>query len=611
MEPFQEYLNRHLALFDGAMGTLIYQKGVFIDKCYDELNISNPELIRNIHREYIQAGATVIETNTFGANRHKLSKHNLANRIEDINRAGVRLSKEASQDVYVAGSIGPLGTPLEPYGDISKDYAAENFGEQVGILDQSGADLILFESFHNLDELEAAIKASRSVSKLPIVAHMAVNEDGLSQYGLVVEDIARRLTELGVDALGLNCLIGPKRMLDFLERMVKVTSVPISVMPNAGRPQAVDGRMIYMSTPDYFCVYGKRFIEAGARILGGCCGTTPEHIRKMAEAVAQKETRIRFSVRETAPCSADRPLPPPVPSIQKSMFAKKIIEKRFVKTVEMTAPRGRDPVSQIKGSERLKASGIDAVNIPDGPRASARMNAMAMAVILQTKAGIEAVLHTTCRDKNLLGMQSELVGASALGICNLLAVTGDPPMMGDYPTATAVFDMDSIGLMRMIRNLNHGLDIGGKPIGVPTAFFAGVGVDPSAVNADRELTRFFSKAEAGAEFAVTQPVFDPDPLQRFLEKIGGLSIPILAGIWPLVSLRNAEFMKNEVPGVSLPDSVLNRIGRFDSKEDQLKAGIEMAQEMARIIRPLVSGIQISAPFGRVELAIEVASVVSE
>ncbi len=610
MESFREYLKNHRVLLDGAMGTYIYQKGVFIDKCYDALNLTNAELIETIHREYVEAGTQVIETNTFGANRIKLAKHNLTDQLAEINRSGVRLARNAaSNQVYVAGSIGPLGVEIAPFGELSLEEARAAFEEQARALCEGGVDLFLLETFRNAAEIEQVVLAVRSVCDRPIIAHMAVLEDGKTIYGATVEETIQRLSAMDVDAVGLNCAVGPKSMLDFVERAAGLTSKPLSIMPNAGRPQYLDGRTFYMSTPEYFGVYARRLIDAGARIIGGCCGTTPAHIQKMADALAQKETRSRilFEAPVVAPESRVV-LPDPVPLSEKSQMARKLADGDFVRLVEMVPPRGRELEKHLSGARLLKENGIDAINIPDGPRASARMNGMALALRLQQETGIETVLHYTCRDRNLLGMQSDILGASVLGIKNILAVTGDPPMMGDYPAATAVFDIDSIGLAQLLSNLNHGLDIGRRPIGEPTGFLIGVGVDPNSINPEREIERFCQKIDAGAEYAITQPVFDPGVLEKFLDKVHAFTPPILAGVWPLVSLRNAEFMKNEVPGVIVPDQLLKRIGRFETKEDQLKAGIEIAREMAEQVRNLTRGIQVSAPFGRYNVALDVMKI---
>jgi methionine synthase I (cobalamin-dependent)/5,10-methylenetetrahydrofolate reductase len=607
--PFYEFVGKNLVLIDGAMGTYIYQRGVYIDKCFDALNLSDPGLIESIHREYTDAGAHVIETNTFGANRYKLKKHNLVDQLEEINLRGVEIARKVAGDGFVAGSMGPLGIKIAPWGELSREMTRKAFREQAEALFKGGVDLFIIETFQNLVELEQAVLAVREVSDLPVIAQMAFQEDGRTLYGVTIEEMAARLNALPVEVIGLNCVLGPKLMLDTLERLVHFTEKPISIIPNAGLPQLVDGRMIYMSTPDYFSVYTSRFIQCGAKIVGGCCGTTPEHIQRMAEAIAQKQTRSRRSFDVKSPVPQDLILPDPVPLFEKSGLAKKISASSFVTLVEMTSPRGLELSKQIDGAKKLRAFGIDAVNIPDGPRASARLNGLAMAVKLQEQVQIETVLHYTCRDINLFGIQSDLLGAALLGIHNILAITGDPPKMGDYPDATAVFDIDSIGLTRFISNLNLGLDIGNKPIGPPTAFLVGVGVDPSAVNLSVEIERYRQKIDAGAEFVITQPVFDLGAFEYFLNHTKGVSIPLIAGVWPLISLRNAEFMKHEVPGVVIPDQVIQRIGQFDSKDDQLKAGIEIACEMAVQIKDFAQGIQVSAPFGRVQIAMEIVKCV--
>ena len=609
---FEEYLKDNLVLLDGAMGSLIYEKGVFIDKCYDELNLSRPELIGSIHEEYVRAGARVIETNTYGANRFRLKSHNLLDQMEEINRKGVALAREAAgEEVYVAGSMGPSGLEIEPWGDITLEEVFEGYAEQARILNQAGVDLFILETFQDIREMEQAIKAIKSVSELPVVAMMTVGEDGKTRYGVDLDDVTDALTKSEATVIGLNCTVGPKPMLDFVEQMGRLSDKPLCLMPNAGRPQFTDGRMIYMSTPEYFSVYTKRFIDRGVRVLGGCCGTTPDHIGKMANALAMKQTRIQHSINIGLKPVTKEPLPDPVPVAEKSKLSEKIVSGQQVVLVEMVPPRSTDITKPLEGARLLKEHRVDAINIPDGPRATARMTGLALAVLLQNQVEIETVLHYTCRDRNLLGMQSDLLGASAMGIRNILAITGDPPMIGDYPQATAVFDIDSIGLVHLINNLNHGIDVGEKRIGDPTSFFTGVGVDPNSVNPENELHRLQLKKEAGAEYIITQPVFDVDSLERFLEKADVGSLSLIAGIWPLVSLRNAEFMKNEVPGVYVPDEVISRIAKYETRDDQLKVGIEIAQGMIERVAPFVQGIQVSAPFGRYHLAVEVARAMLE
>ena len=607
MIPFEQYIKENLVLLDGAMGSLIYERGVFIDKCYDELNLSRPDLIMSIHDDYIRSGARVIETNTYGANRFKLKSHNLLEQQELINRKGVELAREAAgENAYVAGSMGPVGEEIEPWGEITLEQVFDAYAEQTGYLDKAGVDLFILETIQDIREMEKAIEAIRSISDLPIVAMMTVGEDGKTRYGLDLDDVTCRLLASEATVIGLNCTVGPKPMLDFVENMIAVSDKPICLMPNAGRPQYTDGRMIYLSTPEYFSVYTKRFIDKGVRMLGGCCGTTPEHISKMANALAMKQTRIQHSINIGVKPVTEEPLPDPVPQHEKSSLSKKISGGEQVVLVEMVPPRSTDIAKPLEGAQLLKESRVDAINIPDGPRASARMTGLALAVLLEQKVGIETVIHYTCRDRNLLGMQSDLLGAAAMGIRNILAITGDPPMIGDYPQATAVFDIDAIGLVHLIYNLNHGIDVGEKRIGDPTSFFAGVGLDPNSINQENELHRLQMKRDAGAEFIITQPVFDIDSLESFLEKADMGDLYLIAGIWPLVSLRNAEFMKNEVPGVFVPDQVIEHIGRFETKEDQLKAGIEIAQSMVDKVLSFVHGIQVSAPFGRYPLAVQVA-----
>ncbi len=607
MIPFKDYIAEKLVLLDGAMGSLIYEKGVFIDKCYDELNLSKPELIRSIHEDYVKAGAMVIETNTYGANRFKLKSHNLLDRLAEINTTGISLARKAAGDeVYVAASMGPSGMGIEPWGDLSLDEAEEGFYEQAGYLHDAGADLFILETFQDIREMERAIRAIRRLSDRAIVAMMTVTEEGKTRYGTDLHDLSRRLDASEADVIGLNCTVGPKPMLDFVEQIRSLSDKPVCIMPNAGRPQYADGRMIYMSTPEYFSVYTKRLIDKGVRMLGGCCGTTPEHISKMANALAMRQTRIQHSIETRPRAERDEPLPEPVAMASKSRLAARLSGDEQVVLVEMVPPRSTDVSKSLDGARMLKEAGVDAINIPDGPRASARMTGLALAVILERELGIETVLHYTCRDRNLLGMQSDLLGATALGIRNILAITGDPPMIGDYPQATAVFDIDAIGLVHLIDNLNHGIDIGEKRIGDPTAFLTGVGVDPNSVNAGNEIHRLQLKKEAGAEFVITQPVFDIPSLEAFLEKCDLSGLRLIAGIWPLVSLRNAEFMKNEVPGVYVPDEVIAQIARYADRDDQLKAGVELAREMVERVKPFASGIQVSAPFGRYGLAVEVA-----
>jgi homocysteine S-methyltransferase len=605
---FRDLLAERVVLFDGATGTRLYEMGIFINRCFDELNLSAPEIVEEVHRGYVAAGVDVIETNTFGANGVKLERHGLGGDVEAINRAGAAIARRAAgEDVLVAGAVGPLGVRIEPWGPTSVEDAAEIFAAQAAALAEGGVDLFSVETFYDLAEIEAAVRGIRSVSALPIVAQMTLDDDGTSLEGVEPEVFGPRLETLPVEVVGVNCSVGPAAMLGAVERLLAVVSRPVAAQPNAGKPRAIDNRNIYLCSPEYMATFARRFIEAGARVVGGCCGTTPEHMKAIRRALRAVEPgRRTVSVRAVA---SEARAVEPVPKAARSRLAAAIEAGRFVISVEMLPPRGHDLGKNLEGARLLREAGIDAINIPDGPRASARMSPMAMALLLERDVGIETIIHYCCRDRNLLGMQSDLLGGHALGIRNVLIITGDPPKLGDYPDATAVFDVDSIGLTNMAARLNRGLDVGGNPIGTPTAFHIGVGVNPGAPDLEKEIARFEWKVDAGAEFAITQPVFDVDALLRFLDRIRHVRIPILAGIWPLASYRNAEFMNNEVPGVHVPADVLQRMRRADTKEAARREGIAIAREALAVLAPVVQGAQISAPFARYATAIEVAEAV--
>ncbi len=602
-----------VVMFDGAMGTMLYARGVFINQCYDELALRSPDLLQEIHAAYVKAGAEVIETNTFGANRTKLTQYGLETQVAAINRRGAELARAAAgENLLVAGAVGPLGVRLEPYGATSRDEARSIFREQMEALKAGGADCFLLETFADLEELEQAILAAREVdSGMPVIAQATIGPELRTAYGASPEDIAKALDRWGVDVIGLNCSVGPQAILEAVERMAVVTRKKLSAQPNAGMPRDVGGRSMYMASPEYMATYARHLIQAGAKIVGGCCGTTPEHIRAMVEGVRPLAPRTRISVGEdrTDHRGAGGPVGrEPVPFAERSRLSAKLAAGQFVTSVEIVPPRGVDTARLAQDAATLHAAGVDAINVPDGPRAQSRMGAIATSLIIE-RTGIEAVTHYCCRDRNLLGMLSDLLGASALGLRNMLLITGDPPKMGPYPDATAVFDIDAIGLTNLVRNLNRGLDPGGNPIGEPTRFAIGVGVNPAAIDPAHELKRFHWKVEAGAEYAITQPVFDPAQLERFLGTLDGARIPIIAGIWPLVSARNAEFLANEVPGVTVPKEVLDRMRKANdkSKEHALAEGIAIAREALERVRGVVQGVQVSAPFGRIELALEVFS----
>jgi methionine synthase / methylenetetrahydrofolate reductase(NADPH) len=585
---------------------LLYSKGIFINRCYDELNVSQPELIRDLHHEYLQAGAEIIETNTFGANSYRLSRHSMENRVREINLAGVKLAKEAAKsfDVWVAGSVGPLGVRIEPLGKTSFDESRKAFREQIEALVEGGVDVLMLETFGSVEELHQAVLAARDVDpKIPVVAHVTIDEDGNCLDGSTPESFTPRIESWGVDVLGCNCSVGPVAMLDVIERVRALTSLPLAAQPNAGMPRSVEGRNIYLCSPEYMASYARKFVAAGVRLVGGCCGTTPEHTRVMKSALRVNEARSKASPGKTS-AEAALKASPVVPLAQRSKAGAKIAAGEFLTMVEIVPPKGTDIRKEIEGARFLKSVGVDAINIPDSPRASARMSNQALSLLMQQEVGIEAILHYTCRDRNVLSMQSDLLGAAALGIHNLICITGDPPKMGNYPDATAVFDVDAIGLVNIVHNLNRGLDIGGNPLGTGTSFVIGVGANPGLPNIDEEIKRFEYKVEAGAECVVTQPVFDLKLLETFLRRIEHCKIPVIAGIWPLVSVRNAEFMKNELR-VSVPDSILERMAKAKTPEAAREEGVAIAREMLMAAREMVQGAQISAPSGRYSSAADV------
>jgi methionine synthase I (cobalamin-dependent)/5,10-methylenetetrahydrofolate reductase len=599
-------LKQSPVLCDGAMGTLLYAKGIFINRCYDELNLSQPELIRAVHHDYLQAGAEIVETNTFGANSFRLARHTLADRVRDINIAGAHVAREAAKsfDVWVAGSIGPLGVRIEPLGKTSLEEARTAFREQAAALLEGGVDLFMLETFGYVEELHQAVLACRDVNpKIPIVAHVTIDEDGNCLDGSDPEAFAARLTEWNVDVLGINCSVGPVAMLDAIERVRAVTSLPLAAQPNAGMPRSVEGRNIYLCSPEYMASYTRKFVAAGVQLIGGCCGTTPDHIRAMKSALRVREARGKTAVTEAIHSSTPK-VAASTPMAERSRLGAKIAAGQFVTMVEIVPPKGIDIRKEVEGARFVKSVGVDAVNIPDSPRASARMSNQALSLLMQQTVGIEAILHYTCRDRNVLGIQSDLLGAAATGIRNLICITGDPPKMGNYPDATAVFDVDSIGLVNIVHNLNRGLDLGGNPIGMGTGFVIGVGANPGLPNLDEEIKRFEYKVQAGAEYVVTQPVFDLGLLENFLKRIEHCRIPVIAGIWPLVSARNAEFMKNELR-VSVPDEILNRMNAATRPDAAREEGVAIAREMLSALRDRVQGAQISAPLGRYTSAVDV------
>ena len=607
---FDDLVNEKVLIADGAMGTMLYQSGVFLNRCFDELNLSDPKRVRKVHDGYVAAGAGIIESNTFGATRQKLAKAGLLGEVEAINRAGVQIARQAAGDsVLVAGAIGPLGCELAELGPVAAQEANAIFREQGEALVAAGADLLILETFTNPDELLIAIEAVAGLDDLPIIAEITVTQNNETLFGEPIDQAIGRVARLdAVAAVGLNCSVGPSSMLSSLELIRRVTDKAVAVQPNAGMPREVEGRQLYMSTPEYMAEYAKRFYEKGARIIGGCCGTTPDHIREIARAV-QSISRA-FDQRAVAIPAEPRPmsktvLKEPVPLAKRSRFGARLAAGERVTSIELTPPRGVDMTKTIERAAQCAEAGVDAINIPDGPRASSRLSPLVTAVQVQQGAPIEAILHFCCRDRNLIGMQSDILGASAIGVHNLLIVTGDPPKLGEYPTATGVFDLDSVALTSVARNLNRGMDVGGNGIDPPTSLVIGVGANPVAADLDREIKRYMQKVRNGAEYAITQPIFDPDSLFRFMEATEECHIPIIAGIWPFTSLKNAEFMANEVPGVVVPDRLLDRMGEAKTKEQGRAIGIEIARELVEAIHDRVSGFAVSAPFGNVQTALAV------
>ncbi|HVC46653.1 MAG TPA: bifunctional homocysteine S-methyltransferase/methylenetetrahydrofolate reductase [Terracidiphilus sp.] len=615
MPRFADIFADRPILADGAMGTVLYARGIYIHRCYDELNLSDPNLILAVHEEYLQAGAEVLETNTFGANRFRLARHGLASRVAEINAAGVRIARQAAAhlkekqagDAWVAGSIGPLGVRLEPLGKTGLEEARAAFAEQIRALAGAGADFLIAETMPALNEAhEVLLAAQETAPDLPILVMVTVDDECNCLDGSSAQQAAALLTEWGADAVGVNCSTGPSSVLTAIEAMRGATSLPLAAMPNAGMPRAVEGRNIYLCSPEYMASFARKAIASGAQFVGGCCGTTPHHIRAMRSAMRAIDAQAR--VVEGNAHSALSPETPPAPLGLRSHIGSLLSQGRFVTLVEIVPPRGIDCSSEIEGARVLAQLGVHGINVPDSPRASARMSAQSLCIQIQQHTGIDTILHYTCRDRNVLSIQSDLLGASSIGLRNILCLTGDPPKLGNYPDATAVFDVDAIGLVNLVRRLNHGLDIGSNTIGASTNFTIGVAANPGAPDMEHELRRFAYKVEAGAEYAITQPVFDVRLLEGFLRRIESFRIPVIAGIWPLTSLRNAEFMKNDLR-VSMPEEIMLRMAQAEAPETARQEGIDIARQMLEVVRPLVQGVQVSAPFGRYTAAAEVIAAV--
>ncbi len=619
MTRFSELFADRPVLADGAMGTVLYARGIFVNRCYDELNLSDPNLILAVHEEYLQAGAEILETNTFGANRFRLARHGLTGKLADINATGVRLARQAVERLkekqagnaeiaaWVAGSVGPLGVRLEPLGKTGLDEARSAFAEQIGILAENGVDLLIVETMPALNEAREALQAAKQAApQLPVLVMVTVDDESECLDGASPAQAAALLTEWGADAIGVNCSSGPATVLTAVEAMRAATALPLAAMPNAGVPRAIEGRNVYLCSPEYMASFARKAIGVGVQIVGGCCGTTPNHIRAMRSAIRSIDEQAHITVTGPAPEIGKETAPAPL--AQRSKLGALLAEKKFIKLVEFVPPRGIDCSREIEGAQMLARLGVDAVDVYDAAQASARMSGQSLCIQIQQHTGMETVLHYTCRDRNLFSIQSDLLGASSIGLRNIFCVTGEPPKQGDYPDASQVFDVDSIGLVNIASRLNRGLDIGSNFIGASTNFTIGVAANPGVPEIENELRRFVYKVEAGAEYAITQAVFDLQLLKEFLERVkerlGDSSIPIIAGIWPLTSLRNAEYMKNDLR-IAMPEEIMLRMAQANTPEAARVEGIKIAQEMLESVRPLVQGVQVSAPYGHYDVAAEV------
>jgi homocysteine S-methyltransferase len=605
--PFREAM-RSLLVFDGAMGSLLYERGIFVTQNFEQLNVTRPDVVGKIHEDYVAAGAQVIETNTFGGNSFCLDRHGLGDQVRAYNVAGARLARRAAgDDVWVAGSIGPTGLVPGVASPAELDQVAATFAEQAAALVEGGVDLFVLETFRHLEEIRIAIDAARRAAPgLPIIASMAFNPSETVADGSTPEHVATTLRDWGADVIGVNCGDGPQLALAIAERM-RVAGVPLCVQPNAGLPRTVDGRLLYMATPEYLDVFARRTIQLGATMIGGCCGTTPDHVHWMAKSSRMLGDKHTVVVRPSAARASEVvPVLAAIPLAERSDFAAKIAAGKFVVSVEVNPAPGLDPTKALEGAKMLLASGVDIVNVADAPRAMARMSNLAFCSLLLERYGIQPILHVCGRDRNLLGQMAHLLGAHAIGIRNLVIITGDPPKVGDYPEATAVYDLDAIGLLQMAANMNRGIDPAGKPLpGGQTSFLLATGFEPGAADLDKEIQRLERKKAAGAEIVMTQPIFQTELLEKVLRRIAHLEMPVLVGVLPLVSYKNAEFLHNEVPGMQIPEEIRERMRTTPGGEAARKEGVKIAREMLFAVRDRVQGAYLMPPLGRYELALNV------
>ncbi len=617
--PFAEALRQNTLVFDGAMGTALYERGMLYTQSFDEANLSRPELVRKVHESYVAAGCDVLETNTFGANAYRLRPHGLEAKVAEINAAGVRLAREAAAGrCYVAASVGPTGLMLKTVRPEEHEAIRAAFEAQCAALRDAGVDALVLETFRQPEEIRLALEGARAAvgDALPIVALVSFDAFGTMADGTGPEETATRLASWGASAVGVNCADGPAGVYEMVVRM-RGPGLPMVAMPNAGLPRRVEGRFAYMATPEYFALYAKRLFKAGVRGVGGCCGSTPEHVKRVVAAARMLGADEGITsasggggmrdddVGEGPERLEAAPGVEVVPLARKGVVGARLAAGRFVVSVEVNPPPGLSLDAALEGARLLKAGGVDVINVADGARASARMGNLALCARIQRELEMPALMHVTTRDRNLLGLVAHLLAAHELGVHDLVVITGDPPKMGDFPDATAVYDLDSIGLLRLVRGLNHGFDPGGKPMGGATRFLCATGAEPAAKDYERELRRLEQKRNAGAELVMTQPVYDPRVLERFLDDVAGFGIPVLVGILPLASYRNAEFLHNEVPGMSIPDDIRERMRAAGSGPAGRREGVAIAREMLAAVKDRVAGAYVMPPFGRYELAIEV------
>jgi methionine synthase I (cobalamin-dependent)/5,10-methylenetetrahydrofolate reductase len=637
-----QQLQQRPLLCDGAMGTLLYARGVNYEQCFDALNLSQPELITNIHREYISAGAQVIETNSFGANRAKLEAYNLENRVREINFRAARLAREAreisGQPAFVAGAVGPTGRPLQAPDEHRLSELRALFREQIEALQEGGVDLLILETFSSLAELRQAILAAKEVGGLPIVAQMSFYEDGHTLSGQSAARVAAVISDLGVDVMGANCSVGPAATLEVLEEMItevnrlhedtKTVSQLFSAQPNAGLPTRIGNRFFYVATPDYFADYALRFAQAGVHLIGGCCGTTPHHIAAMRKAL-DEHYGVRTSITTDTPEKLLQPKAVVVSNGQATIarlleeevilpqhgsmtrLQEKLAAGEFVVSVELDPPKGLNPGKILEGAALLQEAGAHCINIADSPMARIRMSCIALARLIQDHLGIETIIHFTTRDRNLMALQSELLGAHALGIRNILALTGDPLRVGDYPNTTGVWDLDSVGLIQVIRGMNDGHDAAGSSIGAKSSFHIGAALNLNMTEeqTDQEIEKYRRKIEAGAQFIMTQPIYELAPLLRFLDRVGKPPIPMLLGCIPLHSSRHAEFLHNEVPGITIPEDV--RMRMRTAGEHGHEEGLKLAEELLTAARSMVQGVYLMPSYGRYDVVSKLTTMLNQ